>query len=212
MFRNFVDKSSWNALSNGGLNNVNVQTLGELNLIMLAAGAIIPYGSQGDLGKRFLLDEGGAAAASYLAQGTLYGGIYQPVQLDPNATTANAVQGCAAFILDSGAANYVVTDYAHATATSLCCGIFLNTITPGYYGFIQVHGKASALFGATLTSATAGGSVLVNATNANGTFDNVVGATAITGANLGLWVGQSIVAAAASTLSTIYMKILCGRY
>lgn len=208
---NFSDKSLWNVQAAGGINNVNVSTLGELNQIMLAAGAVIPYGSQGDLGKRLVVTEAEAASLSYTTTGTLYGGIYQPVQVSSAATAANVARGKAAFLLDSGASGYVVTDYAHADILSGVVGVFLNSVTPGNYGFVQVHGKASCLFGATLTDTSANDAVVVNLANADGTFD-ALATTAITALLLGKWIGQCIVAPTASTISTVFLKALMGRY
>lgn len=65
--------------------------------------------------------------------------------------------------------------------------VFLNSITPGNYGFIQENGIATVLANATLTSATA--NAWVNAkTSGAGTVDT----TAASGSAIGSTIGQAI--------------------
>ena len=65
--------------------------------------------------------------------------------------------------------------------------VFLNSITPGNYGFIQENGIATVLANATLTSATA--NAWVNAkTSGAGTVDT----TASSGSPIGSTIGQAI--------------------
>lgn len=212
--RNFTDKALWNA-GNIAINNVNVGTLGEVNAMFAALGLAINYGSQDDLGKRICIADADAASWSLSSVGTLFGGVYQLVQLSSAATTANAVRGCAAFTQDgvsnAGSQGYVVTDESHADAVGLIGGVFLNTITPGNFGFIQVHGKATVKYNAAVTDTTVGDVVIVKGAG-DGTFDALAAATAVTDVVMAKFVGLAIQAPVAANLKTIQMKDFLGRY
>jgi hypothetical protein len=212
---NFTDKSFWNAAFQ--INGTNVTTVGEINAMLAAAGVPVNYGSQQDLGKRIALADSEVAAYQNTANGTLYGAVYQLVYVDPGATAANVKTGTVAFLVDktpsTGAANsgalvYAVSDQSHADSTSLPAGIFLNSITPGNYGFIAVHGKVNALF-TTIGTAGIGAGVFVGATG-NGTVDT--GSAAVTMATIGTYLGNAIVAPVTLTQTPIQMKTLLGRY
>lgn len=201
---NFTDKSLWN-VANPAINNVNVATLGEINSVLNAAGVTVNYGSQGDLGKRIVFTEAEVANYTYATNGTLYGGIYQAVLVDSGATAANVARGKVAFLKVSGASTYSVTDQANADSVNLVAGVFLNSITPGNYGIIQVAGKVSVKV-TTVTSHALGVALVVGATG-DGTVDV---ATAPTVNNM---IGNALVDPA--TTGTIYAaqtKFLFGRY
>jgi len=218
--RNFVDKSLWNTQL--AVNNVNVPTVGQVNSLFAGIGGLpgAPvYGSQGDLGKIICLSDAEAAAFSFLTNGTLFGGLYQLVQLDSGATSANALVGMAAYMLDTatggatgaGGQTYTVTDSAHALSTSLGVGVFLNTITPGNFGFIQISGKATVQYTAAVTDTNIGDAVLFAGTTA-GTFNAVAAATAVTDAVLSTFLGNAIQAPANGALKTVLMKLAPWRY
>lgn len=222
---NFTDKSFWNSATTF-LNNTNVATLGELNTVIQAlGGSVIPqYGSQDDLGKRcmfFERDLQPASASKFVVSTAqqLFGGVYQAVKVDTAATAANVAAGKAAFILDtqaggtagSGALNYVVTDEAHALALTLIAGVFLNSITPGNFGFIQVHGKVDVLYNGVVTDLTVGDPVVVKGAG-DGTFDALALATAATDLTVGKTIGYAIIAPAAGTQKAVMMNWLRGRY
>lgn len=220
---NFSDKSLFNPAFK--INNVNVALLGQLNSMLQASGVNIGMGGQDDLGKRITIMEQDAADWTLAANGTLFGGIYQAVQVDSAATAANVGVGKAAFIKEtatggaagSGAQGYVVTDESHADATSLMAGIFLNSITPGNFGFIQVHGKVNLLFRAVLSQAGAVGGLVLLAGLGTGVFDTIVApgafpAGAITSSNYGLVVGLQLAAAANAGTSAVHLTRLFGRY
>lgn len=172
--RNFTDKSMWNPRSAGGINNVNVATVGEVNSFFqnLSAPSPVTYGSQQDVGKRMWIGSDVVADYTDTAIGTLYGGVYQLVLVDSGATAANVAIGHAAYLVYADVGTWGVTDFAHADAASLPAGVFLNTITPGNYGFICVAGivnvkyKASSL----TNSSLAVGDVLLPVTG--GVFDD----------------------------------------
>jgi hypothetical protein len=207
--KNFTDKSLWNA-GNIAINNVNVATLGEINALLSG----INYGSQDDLGKRIVIAEVDAADWSLSSVGTLYGGIYQLVHLDASATAANVGKGKAAFLLDgvsnAGAQIYDVTDEANAVALPHLCGVFLNSITPGNYGFIQVHGKYSCQYIAAVTAVTDGGSVVL-AGDGSGEWD-VPAAGNETFILLAQTIGNAITTPANGALGTVQGNWMRGRY
>mgnify|MGYP006267301337 CR=1 FL=1 len=124
MPRNFVNKSAWNVATQK-VNATSVAIAGETNSLFQNLGLPAPpqYGSQDDVGKRFLfteLDMVPIASSLYeLATGQqVYGGVYQLVFIDSGATAANIGPGKAAFHLDtltggasgSGALVYAVAD------------------------------------------------------------------------------------------------------
>lgn len=224
MPRNFTDKSFWNAATNF-LNATNVTTLGEFNSVIAGlGGGPINYGSQDDIGKRFIASEADLVPASaskfILSTATaLFGGIYQAVQVDAGATAGNVAAGKAAFILEtatggaagSGALGYVVTDEAHAIAIGLMAGIFLNSVTPGNFGFIQVHGKAQCLYNAAITDATVGDIVVVKGAG-DGTFDALAAGTAVTDVVVAKNIGLALVAPVAGQIKNVHLTRLFGRY
>ena len=106
--------------------------------------------------------------------GTLYGGRYQRILLDSAANAAYVTRGRLAYFLkETSIAGtspfYIVTDISHALSADLIAGVFLSSVVPGYYGFIQVSGKATVLGAATLTGTPVVGAVLSAA--ALGTVD-----------------------------------------
>ena len=206
---NYTDKSIWNVLTPGnGLNNVNVTNVGAINSIMAANGAVINYRSQSDLGKRICFTNAEIATYTYTPNGTLYGGVYQLVQVDSGATAASIGTGLLAYLQFAKRSTYTVTDVSHADATSEVAGVFLNTITPGNYGFIFVgNGYVTGSFKASIAngSPAAGDNVVAGA--ASGFMDD---AAAQTVAPTGLFVGRAVTAPASSTKSVIYIDHQLG--
>jgi hypothetical protein len=95
------------------------------------------------------------------ATGTLFGGIYQYVITASGAAAAPA-RGTIAFRdLSVAESLYQVTSDAKPTAAipTLIAGIFLNAVTKGNYGWIQLSGRASVLFDSAITAAAAGNPV-----------------------------------------------------
>lgn len=91
-----------------------------------------------------------AAAAKAYVTNALYGGQYQYVKAY-GSSSASPARGLVAFWQDHD--DYVVTPDA-PTGTSQIAGIFLNSVTKGYYGWIQVSGLATVKFRASITKAT----------------------------------------------------------
>lgn len=224
MPRNFTDKSLWN-IANVGINDCNVSSLGEIDNILAAVGVSVNYGSQDDLGKRVVISDAEFAAGPswYIkANGTLYGGVFQAVYIDPAATAANLTTGDVCFLkdntnslgADTGAQVYAVTDYSHADAVGLIAGVCLTpTVTPGNYTIIQVHGKVAMNFSATAPGDTAiGSAVVVDTATTNGKVTTLAAAATVSVADIQLYLGDNIAAAAANTVVPVQLKRLFGRY
>ena len=222
---NFTDKSLWNVAGSSAINACNVSTIGEINSLLATAGVPVNYGSQQDLGKRVVITDAEFASKPQwynTSNGTLYGGVFQAVYIDPGATVANLTVGKIAYIksntnslgVDTGDQVYAVTDSAHADSTSLIAGICLTpTVTAGNYTIIQVHGKASVQFTATLTATGSIGATVVAGGATAGTADVPTQSGNPTYANIMLILGTVIQAAAANaTISPVQLWRLFGRY
>jgi len=225
MPRNFTDKSGWNPATTK-VNATNVSLAGENNSLFQNLGLPCPpaYGSQDDLGKRFLLTETDmvplASSLYSLSTGqALYGCIVQLVTLDSGATAANVAPGLAAFILDtatggaagSGALNYSVTDEAHAVALNHLCGTFLFAATPGNVTYIAIGGKIPVKYRATVTATTAGSTIIVQGAG-TGVFDAPTQSGNPTFLNLGNVIGHAISTPANGAVGTVFTKWMIGRY
>jgi hypothetical protein len=208
--RNYTDKALWNP-ANVALNNINVPVLGQISAFFSNIGATSGpnYGSQDDLGKKVAVGLDAIANYTYTTNGTLYEGVYQLVQLDSAATAANVGVGKVAYWLITATGQYVVTDSAHATSTTMPAGIFLNSVTPGNYTAIFVGGgRVSALFTASLTTAGAiGNNVAVGGATA-GTVDSLSGPTVAPTPQV---IGNAVTAPAAATASVIFMSRILNR-
>ena len=104
----------------------------------------------------------------------------------PTFTVAyGGTPGTLAAQLDSSPNMVTSYDQAVAYGSAVRPVAFLNSITPGNYGFVQELGTATVLAGGTLTSATS--NAYVNATTAG-----VVDTTVSTGSPIGTTVGRAI--------------------
>jgi hypothetical protein len=135
-----------------GLNQANSSSSsGQTDLrtgLALQGGNLVP-------GDYFDLTEKEANAVSYTTTGTLHSGRYRWVQVDSAATAANVKTGTVGLLLANSSMN-VVTSYDKGIGGAVTAGIsravvFLNSITPGNWGFVQELGIASVLFNTTAT-------------------------------------------------------------
>jgi len=188
-------------LSAAYLNDVNDAAAGGVT-VSVPSGAPSPAVSQTLPGDRIVLDDISALALSDTTIGTLYGGIYMYGQY--TTTTTACVRGGIAFFAqaDVGTAYTFYGDAKPAVATpSFIAGIFINVITKGNYGWIQIAGVASVLFDSSVTATTVGSmvSAKVSATVPS-TADNGATVSQQTVADL---LGVSIQTVAASTISQV---------
>lgn len=139
------------------LNDVNDSAAGGA-LVSVPAGAPQVASSQLLPGDRIVLDDATASALSDTTVGTLLGGVYMYVQA--TYTTTQPIRGGIGFFkqADLGVQYVAYGDAQPSTSVpTYVAGVFINTLTKGYYGWIQVAGAASVLFDSTgLTSVAAG--------------------------------------------------------
>lgn len=224
MPRNFVDKSAWNTATTK-VNATAVPIAGETNSIFQNLGLPCPplYGSQDDVGKRFLLTENDMvplASSQYLLStgAALYGCIIQLVPVDSGATAANIAPGLGAYLLNtatggaagSGAQQYTVTSADQAISTQHLCGVFTYASPVSDFTWIIVHGKCPVQYIATVTATTAGGTIIVSGTA--GKFDVPTQSGNPTFAQMGTILGNAISTPANGALGTAIMRNLQGRY
>ena len=198
------------------LNAVNDAASGGV-IVSLPAGVQSPYVSQTIPGDRIVLDDATALALSQTSVGTLYGGVYMYVGTVATAS-ASPARGLIAFWptgnLPNGATpSYVASSDAAPTAAlpAYIAGVFINALTKGNFGWIQVAGTASVQFDGAVTSSALAATVSakVSPTNASTADSNVV-LTTITLANvLGVAIGTPITSAISAVIIT--RGNFCGR-
>ena len=105
-----------------------------------------------NLGTSANLSESEANQLSQTSVGTLHAGRYRMIQVDSSATAANVKTGAIGYMLSGGQPQInLVTDYSHGIVGAHPV-VFLNSITPGNYGFVQeMVGIGSVLCGTSLT-------------------------------------------------------------
>lgn len=141
------------------------------------------------LGDYFDLTNREALQASYLTNGTLYCGRYRRVQVDSGATAANVKVGTigampspAAMQIDLGGklpvSMNVVTSYDQALNGAIRPVVFLNTVTPGNFCFVQELGLATVLGKNGLTATPTIGDLIISGTS--GLVDDPTQSTALT--------------------------------
>lgn len=168
----------------------------------------LQIGTGVNVGDFIELTDAQALAFSKSANGTLYSGIYQKVQLDSGSVTALNV-GQALFWLASAAnATYIVTGNATGNAQDFAGVVIdpLMSITLPY-AWIQVNGKANVLFDTTPATAL-GDTVGVTSITAN-TFSRQ---GAFGGAALGSVVGNALQVGTASTKALVRVDRAQAKY
>lgn len=140
------------------LNAANDPAPGQIVSSTGISGSIV-QGYGGQVGAQFAVSSQQASKLSDPDLATLYTGVYQYVQTLSTAAAA-IVRGALAYWYDR--TNYIVTSDTIATGTypysGQVAGVFLNTVTLGYYTVIQVAGYASILFKNGITASSTGGS------------------------------------------------------
>lgn len=130
-----------------------------------------------NLGDYFDLTNAEARAASYSVNGTLYSGRYRRVQVDSGATAANVKAGTiglmpspAAIGIDVGPGKLavsmnVVTSYDQGLNGAVRPVVFLNTVTPGNFCFVQELGVATVLGKSGLAGTPAIGDIIISSSS-----------------------------------------------
>jgi len=213
---NFTDKSLYNiAVANGGLNNINVSNLGQISTIVTGiGGGTISYGSLDDVGKRCWVEAANIGLVTVTANGTLFGGLYQLVQVDSTALASNVAVGRVAYIKNTAAGNaaYQVTDESVATANTEVAGIFLNTVTPGNFCAICIGGKVNVKLKATISNGAAAEGDSLFSGGGSGSVDDLT--TAVTwGTNLlGKFLGTALAVPVNNTTIAMQIRGVLGIY
>lgn len=140
------------------------------------SGVAATQGMQNIVGDTFFFSEDQALALSDTAIGTLYGGFYKLVQTKLASTAAPAV-GKACF-WDTGVAAdlmQVTPDESGSQGVNLFAGVYINALTKGNYGFVQVGGKCTIRYRTTFSGVAANGQAVflagAGAGTDVGTFD-----------------------------------------
>lgn len=137
--------------------------------------------------------------------GTLFGGVYQYVQLAAGSTAI--VAGMLLWWDLSVAENLYRVTAVEPTAGGCFAGIALNVITPGNFGFIQTDGRATVKFRATVAGTKAIGAVVIMALAGagvdNALADTATDATSVSATILKKVIGQAETAPADATSSVI---------
>jgi hypothetical protein len=200
------------------LNDVNDAVSGGAIISVPSGAPAISY-SQTKPGDRIVLDDASALALSDTAIGTLLGGVYMYYGTLATAT-ASPARGTIAFFraIDLGVAStsggYQVTSDAQPTTPvpTYIAGIFINAITKGNFGWVQVAGAASVLFDSSALTAIAAGN-WVSAKVAAATVSTAdVGAVAGV-VTLAALLGVAVGVPNSSTISIVMLTRgnLCGR-
>lgn len=141
------------------------------------------------------------------ATGTLFGGIYMYVQAKAGSSASPARGTIAFWDVTATESLYVVTADAKPTTAipTLVAGVFLNAITPGNYGWIQVAGRASVLFDSAITAAAAGNWVTAKVSAAVASTADVGAAAGVV--TLAAYLGVAETLPAVSTISVVQLRL-----
>lgn|SRR5208337_2809312 len=152
-----------------------------------------------DIGVYFDLTTAEAASLSNTATGTLLSGRYRRVKVDSGATAGNVKTGTIglmpslAVVGNTTPEANVVTSYDQSLGSAALVRpvVFLNSITPGNYGFVQELGIATVLGKTGLTNATPKvGDVVITTTL--GLVDDPTQTTQPTYAQIGAILGVAV--------------------
>lgn len=185
-------------VTTGFLNTVNDPSPG-VPLVSPSGSIVQPY--TGQVGGDTYLSAADALKLSDVTNtGTLFEGIYKYVQFLSTSTAANA-RGQVVFW--NNRSQYIVTPDAAVGNLGKVAGICLNVVTKGNWGFIQVAGKASLLFKASLVTPYDGAMVTVDPTPTNLATTIPTDATAVTAAMLRSVLGIADGLPASSAISLV---------
>ena len=173
-----------------------------------ASGSTTQYAAA--LGSR-IWEDGSPIGVRYdSAVGTLYGGEYQYVQSFLTSTASPAVGVPAVWAYDQASGcfeSYIVSpDGNNAIRTGRFAGVYINAITKGYYGWIQVSGKATVLFKTGLTAATPADGDMVVLDSGTGLADDPTQTTQPTWAAIKAAIGTAIGAPVSATKCLVLIR------
>src|SRR6266446_5705936 len=171
-----------------------------------------------NLGDYFDLTNEEANGLSYLTNGELFAGRYRRVKVDSGATAGNVKTGTIGLMPSlavvsslnpAGGKNppmNVVTSYDQAIGLSDAVRpvVFLNSITPGNYGFVQELGVATVLGASSFAATPAIGDLLQTTTS--GLVTDPTQSTGLTSATAKLVIGTAIDLPKVSALFRILLQ------
>lgn len=198
------------------LNDVNDAASGGV-IVSVPVGAPIVATSQTIPGDRIVLDDATALALSDTAVGTLFGGVYMYVGTLAVQTQAPS-RGRFAFWrsneLPGGATNAYTATCDAQPSTSIpayIAGVFINSITPGNFGWIQVAGTAGVLIDTTETAPATAATISAKVSATNPSTADV--GVALTTTTLAFVLGVAIGSPISSTISSVIITrgTFCGR-
>lgn len=214
MSRNFTDKSIWNVLAQNGLNAINIATLGVFNTDTRVS---VSYTSAQDSFLRTWFTQAEFAAFPGLtlaANGTLFGGLYQIVQVDSTANASFAAVGRVAYIKNTAAGSLVpqVTTEDVATANTEVAGIFLNTVLPGNFTAICIAGKVNVLCKASISNGSPAEGDSMFSGGGSGTVDDLATNVAWSTLLLGRFIGTALAQPANGATTPVQIRGILGMY
>lgn len=183
-------------VTTGYLNTVNDPAPG---VVMASPSGSIVSNYAGQVGGIITLSAKDALKVCDTSIGTLKGGDYQYVKfLDA------PVKGGVMFWNDYD--NFIVTMVASATNIGKLAGIALSVVTAGQYGFIQVTGKATVKFKASLTKVAADGDLVVVDQTPAALGDVLADATALTSPIMRAAIGTALEAPTDGGLKLVQLR------
>ena len=173
-----------------------------------ASGALNSYIAA--LGSRIWLDGSTSGVRYDTAVGTLYGGEFQYVQSFLTSTASPAVGTPAVWAWDQANGcfeSYIVSpDAGSAVRVGRFAGVYINALTKGNYGWIQVTGKANVLFKSSLTAATPADGDMICLDVSSGLADDPTQSTTLTYLLLKAAIGTAIGAPVANQLNLVLLR------
>lgn len=166
----------------------------------------------GQLGGYYYLTQAEATQRYGALAAPLFAGLYQYVQCVSSATSTPPARGQGAYwsvlptSYTNSLQNYIATSVVTAENESFFAGVWLNAVTPGNFGWIQVSGMASVLYKGTFTGTAAIG-VVVSSDPAPGVgFDVPLQTPAQIPSITKIFVGTAITLPVVSTIGQVLLK------
>lgn len=195
---------------NALLNQVNDAASGG---IVNSVSGIQAARNPGQVGSIYYLSQAEASARYGSLAAVLYSGLYQYVQVVATSSApARGLAACWSILPTSytnSLQNYIVTATNTAENQSFFAGVFLNAITPGNFGWIQIAGTATVQYKSGATGAI-GDVISLDSTPTNTFVD--LAQTATTAALGKIMVGTAIVAPSSAALAPVLLDSAAINY
>lgn len=189
------------------LNSGNGEAVLQGQLTGVPVGVTASQGIQDLPGDRIIFGAADALALSDPTVGTLYEGLYQYVGTQALSTLPFEIGHAVywnGFVADSA---YEVSADEQADDVGSFAGVLINTITRGYWGWIQIAGKVSAVFQAQLTGTPVAGCPVYLSDNDLGEFDVYAGTAPNADTCFERFVGWTVDLASGNNSSIINLPI-----